>query len=127
MAGPGFTAVRSPSLRVCMRQPTPTMKPLSPALFALLLGASSLPLLAASPVDAASLAELAHSHEQVFKTLGTEHTAVVIQKGDKQFTIYGVTAIRAVGPVLEVTVKNGEKYSVSASDVFFISNNGFKI
>jgi len=70
---------------------------------------------------------IARAHEQVVKGISGDHTAVVIQKGDKQFTIYGVVSLRAVGPVVEITVKNGEKYSVSAADIFFITNNGFKI
>jgi len=74
-----------------------------------------------------TLSEIARAHEQVAKGLTGDHTAVVVQKGDKQFTIYGVVSVRAVGPVVEITVKNGEKYSVSAADIFFITNNGFKI
>jgi hypothetical protein len=103
------------------------MKHLPVASLVLLFSLAAWPVTAAPAPDAATLAELARSHEQVCKTLGGDHVAVVIQKGDKQFTIYGVTAVHAVGPVLEITVKNGEKYSVSAADVFFISNNGFKI
>lgn len=87
----------------------------------------SLPAFGASNGNQLPLAELAEGHEQVFKTMTGDHIAVVLQKGDKQFTVYGVTKIRAVGAVLEITVKNGEKYSVSPADVFFISNNGFKI
>lgn len=77
--------------------------------------------------DAEALIAIGRAHEQVVKGITGDHTAVVIQKGDKQFTIYGVVSLRAVGPVVEITVKNGEKYSVSAADVFFITNNGFKI
>lgn len=77
--------------------------------------------------DADTLAQIGRAHEQVTKALAGDHTSVVIQKGDKQFTIYGVVSLRAVGPVVEITVKNGEKYSVSAADIFFITNNGFKI
>lgn len=84
------------------------------------------PPLARAAGSESGLAELAQAHEQVFKTLTGEHIAVVLQKGDKQFTVYGVVKVRAVGAVLEITVKNGEKYSVSPADVFFISNNGFK-
>jgi len=77
--------------------------------------------------DAEALSAISRGHEQVAKELAGDHTAVVVQKGDKQFTIYGVVSVRAVGPVVEITVKNGEKYSVSAADIFFITNNGFKI
>lgn len=79
--------------------------------------------------DSASnfLPDLAKGHEQVFKGLTPGTTSIVLQKGDKQFTIYGVTNVRAVGSVVEITVKNGEKYSVSAQDVFFMTNNAFKI
>lgn len=80
-----------------------------------------------SEKDPEALTAIARGHEQVAKELSGDHTAVVIQKGDKQFTIYGVVSLRAVGPVVEITVKNGEKYSVSAADIFFITNNGFKI
>lgn len=82
---------------------------------------------AESGTGAETLTRLSRAHEEVAKSIPGDHTAVVVQKGDKQFTIYGVVAIRAVGPVLEITVKNGEKYSVSAADIFFITNNGFKI
>lgn len=85
------------------------------------------PVSAARDDDRTVLFEIARGHEQVFKALSGEHISVVLQKGDKQFTIYGVTNVRAIGAVLEITVKNGEKYSVSAADVFFISNNAFKI
>jgi hypothetical protein len=74
-----------------------------------------------------ALSDVARGHEQVAKEISGDHTAVVLQKGDKQFTVYGVVSIRAVGSVVEITVKNGEKYSVSAADIFFITNNGFKI
>jgi hypothetical protein len=77
--------------------------------------------------DAEALIAIGRGHEQVAKELAGDHTAVVIQKGDKQFTIYGVVSVRAVGAVVEITVKNGEKYSVGAADIFFITNNGFKI
>ena len=95
----------------------------------LLLAALLLPLsaVAATPDSVALLTDLARAHEQIFKTLPSDHIAVVLQKGEKQFTIYGVTNVRAVGVLLEITVKTGEKYSVSPADVFFISNNGFKI
>jgi hypothetical protein len=79
------------------------------------------------PGDAEALIAIGRGHEQVAKGIAGDHTAVVIQKGDKQFTIYGVVSVRAVGPVMEITVKSGEKYSVSAADIFFITNNGFKI
>ncbi len=103
-------------------------KPLSLLIILCVVLAAYRPLHAASAgSDAAALADLARGHERVFKSLGTDHVAVVLQKGDKQFTIYGVVEIRAVGAVLEITVKNGEKYSVSPADVFFITNNGFKI
>lgn len=71
------------------------------------------------------LAELARSHEQVFKRLADEQTALVLQRGDKQFVIYGVTDVRAVGSVVEVTVKNGRKYSVNPADIFFLTNDAF--
>ena len=75
--------------------------------------------------SAASLADLARSHEQVFKELADEQTALVLQRGDKQFVIYGVTHVRAVGSAIEVTVKNGRKYSVNPADVFFLTNDAF--
>lgn len=101
---------------------------------ALALYLAALSLVAVAPANASekaehpeALAEIGHAHEQVAKGLASDHTTVVIQKGDKQFTIYGVVSVRAVGPVVEITVKNGEKYSVSAGDIFFITNNGFKM
>lgn len=80
-----------------------------------------------SSPDGAALADVARGHEQVARGLSGDHTAVVLQKGDKQFTVYGVVSVRAIGAVVEITVKNGEKYSVNAADIFFITNNGFKI
>lgn len=75
--------------------------------------------------SSASLADLARSHEQVFKELADDQTALVLQRGDKQFVIYGVTHVRAVGSAVEVTVKNGRKYSVNPADVFFLTNDAF--
>ena len=77
--------------------------------------------------ELAVLVELARGHERSFKSLTGDRTAVVLQKGEKQFTIFGVTNVRALGAILEITVKNGDKYSVSPTDVFFITNNPFKI
>ena len=90
----------------------------------LLLFASAAPAPAAA-ADSAALVELARGHEQVFKKLASDRTAVVLQKGEKQFVIYGVTDLRSAGGILEITVKNGSKYSVNPGDVFFITNDTF--
>ncbi len=91
----------------------------------LLLFASAAPASAAAAADSAALVELARGHEQVFKKLASDRTAVVLQKGEKQFVIYGVTDLRSAGGILEITVKNGSKYSVNPGDVFFITNDSF--
>ncbi len=73
-----------------------------------------------------ALAALARSHEEVFQSLsGDAPISVVLQRGDKQFVISGVTRVRAVGSVAEIAVNNGRKYSVSAGDIFFITNDTF--
>ncbi|ACB73455.1 hypothetical protein [Opitutus terrae] len=105
---------------------------LLPILFALCAVASSSAQDAAEQkrsalVPSNGLPALAESHAQVFKELAPGPASVVLQKGDKQFTIYGVVGLRAVGSVVEITVTNGEKYSVSPQDIFFITNNAFKI
>jgi hypothetical protein len=79
----------------------------------------------AKDLAAGSLADLAKGHAQVFEDLSGGQPAIVLQRGEKQFVIYGVTAVRAVGSALEVTVKNGQKYSVNPADVFFITNDSF--
>jgi hypothetical protein len=89
------------------------------ALFALSFSAQ------AKDLATGSLADLAKGHEQVFKEMSGGQPAIVLQRGEKQFVIYGVTAVRAVGSALEVTVKNGQKYSVNPTDVFFITNDSF--
>ncbi|HYP15731.1 MAG TPA: hypothetical protein VEQ65_00860 [Opitutus sp.] len=84
------------------------------------------PHASAQPAAALSaLADLARSHEQVFKHIAGEQVALVLQKGEKQFVVYGVTQVRAVGSALEVTVKQGQKYSVNPGDVFFLTNDTF--
>lgn len=53
--------------------------------------------------------------------------SVVLQRGDKQFVVGGVTALRAVGGNVEITVNNGRKYSVAATDIFFVTNDTFNL
>lgn len=109
---------------------TPTRLLTTATLLALPLFAPALAQTAADRPSAgrsSDLSDLARGHEQVFKNLSPGNTTAVLQKGDKQFTIYGVTEVRAIGSVVEITVKNGEKYSVGAGDIFFITNNAFKI
>lgn len=77
------------------------------------------------PAVSLSLAELARGHEQVCRGLTGDQTSIVLQRGEKQFVIYGVTNVRAVGSALEVTVKAGQKYSVNPADVFFVTNDTF--
>ncbi len=95
-----------------------------PILFAAALFALSFSADAKEP-PAGSLDELAKGHEQVFKELNGGQPAIVLQRGEKQFVIYGVTAVRAVGGTLEITVKSGQKYSVNPADIFFITNDSF--
>ncbi len=80
----------------------------------------------AAPLPDASLAALAQSHEQIFQTFsGDAPISVVLQRGEKQFVISGVTHVRAVGSAAEISVNNGRKYSVSAGDILFITNDTF--
>lgn len=92
------------------------------------LAAALLLLLAPAFAPAAenALPDLARSHEQVFKSFtGDAPISIVLQRGEKQFVISGVTGVRAVGSSTEVTVKNGQKYSVAPTDIFFITNDTF--
>lgn len=80
----------------------------------------------ASPGPDTSLAALAQSHEQIFQTFsGDAPISVVLQRGEKQFVISGVIQVRAVGSAAEISVNNGRKYSVSAGDILFITNDTF--
>jgi|GEM_PF-2986638 hypothetical protein len=93
-------------------------------------------LLASAPSFAASnatnlpagsaLAALARSHEQIFQSITDDAPiSAVLQRGDKQFVIAGVTRVRAVGEAVEITVNHDRRYSVSATDILFITNDTF--
>lgn len=128
---------RSPAVRAGPirepRSPAAFIPPTSVKISSLLLVTALLaaPLASAragtvTPLSDTALAALARSHEQVFQSFsGDAPISVVLQRGDKQFVISGVTHVRAVGSVAEIAVNNGRKYSVSAGDIFFITNDTF--
>jgi hypothetical protein len=94
----------------------------------LLFAALTCPLFAATPASPSdtALAALAQGHEQVFPTFtGDAPISIVLQRGDKQFVISGVTGVRAVGSITVISVNNGRKYSISPADILFITDDTF--
>ena len=97
------------------------------------LALTAAPAYSQAPSDHAVIVEksesqaLAKSHEEAFKNVNHNKAFIVLQRGERYFTIREVTGVEAVGSLVIVTVRGGAVFTVSPRDILFSTDSDFHL